>query len=214
MELDHPVTIDRNHHPRITPMTTTATTTNGRPQRKPLADQIDRLDDILDGLADALNGAVADAAREGARLAVKEAIFEVLTNPELRGLIARPQATAPPTVPGPVPVPSVWASLKTRLAALRDRVANAVRPAVDKAGARCRAARPAVAAAKSVVRLAWRFKRVALTGLGVGLLTTAASYLAPHPVSAALTGVGGTLSALAVQGGLWVRATAKKLHLL
>ena len=194
-------------------MTMTATT-NGKPQRKPLADQIDRLDDILDGLADALNGAVADAAREGARLAVKEAIFEVLTNPELRGLIARPQTTAPPAAPGPVPVPSVWAKLKTRLANLRARAAQAVKPAVEAAAAKCRAAKPVVAAAKSVVRLAWRFKRVAVTGLGVGLLTTAASYLAPHPVSAALTGVGGTLSALAVQGGLWVRATAKKLHLL
>ena len=198
-------------------MTMTATT-NGKPQRKPLADQIDRLDDILDGLADALNGAVADAAREGARLAVKEAIFEVLTNPELRGLMARPQTPAPPTAPNPVPAPvlapSVWSSLKTRLAALRARAAQAVKPAIDKAAAQCRAAKPVVAAAKSVVALAWRFKRVALTGLGVGLLTTAASYLAPHPVSAALTGVGGTLSALAVQGGLWVRATAKKLHLL
>jgi hypothetical protein len=209
------VTIDRNHHPRITPMTTTATT-NGKPQRKPLADQIDRLDDILDGLADALNGAVADAAREGARLAVKEAIFEVLTNPELRGLIARPQTAAPPAATNPIPVlvPSVWTRLKTRLAALRARAAEAVKPAVEAAAAKCRAAKPVVATAKSVVALAWRFKRVALTGLGVGLVTTAASYLAPHPVSAALTGVGGTLSALAVQGGLWVRATAKKLHLL
>ena len=195
-------------------MTMTATTTNGKPQRKPLADQIDRLDDILDGLADALNGAVADAARDGARLAVKEAIFEVLTNPELRGLMARPQTTAPPTVPGPVPVPTVWAKLKTRLAALRARAAKVIKPVIDAATAKCQAAQPAVAAAKSVVRLAWRFRRVALTGLGVGLVTTAASYLAPHPVSAALTGVGGTLSALAVQGGLWVRATAKKLHLL
>ena len=62
--------------------------------------------------------------------------------------------------------------------------------------------------------MAWRFKRVAITGLAVGLATTAASYLAPHPVSAALTGVGGTLSALALQGGLWVRSTAKRLNLL
>lgn len=68
--------------------------------------------------------------------------------------------------------------------------------------ARCRAARPALAAAKSALYLAWRFKRVALTGPGVGLVTTAVSYLPPHPVSAALSGVGGTLSALAVQSGL------------
>ncbi len=193
---------------------TTTTTMNGRPQRKPLADQIDRLDGILDGLADALNGAVADAAREGARLAVKEAILEVLASPELRVLIARPQNPAPPTAPGPVPAPNVWARLKARLTALRTRAAEALRPAIDAAAAKCRAAKPAVATARSVLALAWRFKRVALTGLGVGLATTAASYLAPHPVSAALTGVGGTLSALALQGGLWVRATAKRLNLL
>ena len=197
---------------------TTTTTMNGRPQRKPLADQIDRLDGILDGLADALNGAVADAAREGARLAVKEAILEVLASPELRGLIARPHtaatAAAPEPVPVPVPVPGVWAGLKARLAALRDRAIEAAKPAVEAAAAECRRAGPAVAAARSALALAWRFKRVALTGLAVGLAATAASYLAPHPVSAALTGVGGTLSALAVQGGLWVRAAAKKLHLL
>ena len=190
----------------------TATTTNGKPQRKPLADQIDRLDDILDGLADTLNGAAADAAREGARLAVKEAIFEVLTNPELRGLIARPHTAAPPAAPGPLP--SVWAKLKTRLAALRARAVKAIKPAVEAAAAKCRAAKPALATARSLLGVAWRFKRVALTGLGVGLATTAASYLAPHPGSAALTGVGGTLSALALQGGLWVRATAKRLNLL
>jgi len=195
-------------------MTMTATTTNGKPQRKPLADQIDRLDGILDGLADALNGAVADAAREGARLAVKEAILEVLASPELRGLMARPQATAPPAAPGPVPAPGVWARLKARLATLRVRAAEAAKPAVEAAAAKCRQARPALATARSLLGVAWRFKRVALTGLGVGLATTAASYLAPHPVSAALTGVGGTLSALALQGGLWVRSTAKRLNLL
>ena len=191
---------------------TTTTTMNGRPQRKPLADQIDRLDGILDGLADALNGAVADAAREGARLAVKEAILEVLASPELRGLIARPPAAPPTTVPAPVP--GVWARLKARLAALRDSVAEAVKPAVHAAAEKCRQAGPALATARSLLGVAWRFKRVALTGLAVGLATTAASYLAPHPVSAALTGVGGTLSALALQGGLWVRATAKRLNLL
>ena len=195
-------------------MTMTATTTNGKPQRKPLADQIDRLDGILDGLADALNGAVADAAREGARLAVKEAILEVLASPELRGLLARPQPAPPTTAPAPVTVPGVWARLKARLAALRVRAAEAVKPAVHAAAEKCRQAGPALTTARSLLGVAWRFKRVALTGLGVGLVTTAASYLAPHPVSAALTGVGGTLSALALQGGLWVRATAKRLNLL
>ena len=71
----------------------TETTTNGRPKRKQLSEQLDRLDGIIDVLAEGLNKAVADAAREGTRLAVKDAILEILTNPELRSLIA-PQVTA------------------------------------------------------------------------------------------------------------------------
>ena len=71
------------------------TTTNGRPQRKQLADQLDRLDAILDCLADGLNQAVADAAREGTRLAVKDAIVEIMTNPDLRALLASHAPAAP-----------------------------------------------------------------------------------------------------------------------
>ena len=63
-------------------------TMNGKPQRKQLADQLDRLDGIIDALAAGLNQAVADAAREGTRLAVKDAIVEIMTNPELRALLA------------------------------------------------------------------------------------------------------------------------------
>ena len=75
----------------------TTTATNGKP-RKQLSDQLDRLDGIIDAMAEGLNGAVADAAREGTRLAVKDAIVEIMTNPELRALIA-------PATPAPIPAP-------------------------------------------------------------------------------------------------------------
>ena len=71
-------------------MTATATM-NGKPQRKQLADQLDRLDSIIDALAEGLPGAVADACREGARAAVKDAIIEILSNPELRAMLAPPR---------------------------------------------------------------------------------------------------------------------------
>ena len=72
-------------------------TTSGKPQRKQLSDQLDRLGGVIDALAEGLNGAVADAAREGTRLAVKDAIVEIMTNPELRALIAPAAPASAPT---------------------------------------------------------------------------------------------------------------------
>ena len=68
-------------------MSATATMTNGK-SRKQLSDEIDRLDGVIDVLAEGLPGAVTDACREGARAAVKDAIIEIVTNPELRALLA------------------------------------------------------------------------------------------------------------------------------
>src|SRR6266487_4294209 len=93
---------------------------NGKP-RKQLSDQLDRLDGIIDALAEGLNGAVADAAREGTRLVVKDAIVEILTNPELRALLAsaQPQPAPQPKKPG------LWNRLKAKLAAAREAFKSA-----------------------------------------------------------------------------------------
>src|SRR5262245_43965339 len=107
-----------------------ATLTNGKP-RKQLSDQLDRLDGVIDLLADNLNQAVAEAVREGSRQAVKEAVLEILTNPELRGLIARP---APVVTPGQNPSapsgPSAWSRLKARAMAVKASVVDAATAAV------------------------------------------------------------------------------------
>src|SRR5688500_14001723 len=103
-------------------MSATATATNGKP-RKQLSDQLDRLDSIIDVLAEGLPGAVTDACREGARAAVKDAIIEIVSNPELRALLApvRSAPVAPPPEPAPEPrKPSPWAKFKALLAAARD----------------------------------------------------------------------------------------------
>lgn len=78
-------------------------TINGRPKRKQLSEQLDRLDGIIDALAEGLNKAVADAAREGTRLAVKDAILEIISNPELRALLASSTPPAPVTTESAMP---------------------------------------------------------------------------------------------------------------
>ena len=55
---------------------------------------------------------------------------------------------------------------------------------------------------------------VGVVGAGyVGLVTAAVSYLAPPALSAAISGIGGACTALAVRGGLWVRSAAGRLGL-
>src|SRR6476469_2816348 len=102
-------------------MTMTATTTepNGKPQRKQLSDQLDRLDHIIEGLANGLPEAVAEACKEGSRQAIRDALIEVLTNPELRGLLAKVSPAPTSTVTPPVPKPSLWSRIKARVAAAR-----------------------------------------------------------------------------------------------
>ena len=110
-------------------MSATATV-NGKP-RKQLSDQLDRLDRIIDALGDALPEAVTDACRDGAKQAVKDAIIEIMTNPELRGLLAStsqppPIPLPPPQDPAP-PKPSFWSRVKSRVAAAASTVRSAAR---------------------------------------------------------------------------------------
>ena len=183
-------------------MTATATpSTNGRPHRKQLGDQLDRLDSIIDALAEGLPGAVADACRDGARQAVKDVILELLTNPELRTLIAGlappVQATAAahaePATAAPAK-PSLWGRLKSMAGAVK-AVAVAKYTAVSAA----------VAAFVRPVAAVVPVKKVLLVGTGVGVAVGAASYLCPHGLSAAIAGAGAACTAVAAQAAVWVR---------
>jgi hypothetical protein len=172
-------------------------TLNGRPQvqRRQLADQLDRLDLILDGLADALNGAVADAARIAARAAVLESLAA---------------ADRRPPVPAE-PIPTLWVRLKAALASLRDRVVGLARRGYESARRRVREAVPAVAAGVNLATVAWRLRHLAALALAAGVAGALVSYVGPRPVAAALGGVGGAASAVAVRGLLWFRTTARHL---
>lgn len=186
-------------------MTATATpSTNGRPQRKQLGDQLDRLDSIIDALAEGLPGAVADACRDGARQAVKDVILELLTNPELRTLIAGlatpAQAAAPePTIAArasePAPEkPTFWGRLKEVCKAGKEAVAR-----------RCRAAKTAVVTTARTLSAVLPLRKILLTGAGVGVAVGVVCYACPHAVSAVVGGACAAATTVVVQVGRWFR---------
>ena len=200
-------------------------TINGKPQRKLLADQLDRLDSIIDALSEGLNGAVADAAREGTRLAVKDAIIEIMTNPELRALLApvRELASVPaaPTVasaPTPAPaIPSLWTRMKAKAAAIWVaviRTATKAKTAVGDACAAvadtCQAARETVASIGEVLPV----KRVLWTAAGVGLAVGLVCLVMPQTAAAAVSAVSVAVNAIAVQAGNRLKRMARRFGLI
>jgi hypothetical protein len=199
-------------------MSAPTTATNGKP-RKQLADQLDRLDGILDALAEGLPGAVTDACREGARQAVKDAIIEVLTNPELRALIApRPEPVAAevpaPPAPPSAPRPSLWNRLKAKLAAARAALTGAATRAQETVASNCRAARETLVAVGTATGEALPWKRVLWVGAGVGLVVGVACLVAPHAVAAVVSAVTATATTVAVQTGSWLKRAARRFGLV
>jgi hypothetical protein len=208
----------------------TSTGTNGKPQRKQLADEIDRIDKqlgerldrfdtILDALAEGLNEAVADAAREGTRLAVKDAIVEIMSNAELRALLAPAQPT--PAAPAPAPSappepkkPGLWSRIKAKVAAVRDAAAGAVTKVKEAVIRRCVIAGDAVVALGRATGESLPVRRIALVGLGVGLLVGVACLVLPQSVAATVSGAGAACSAVAVQTGNWLTRAARRVGIL
>src|SRR5438270_13435973 len=164
-------------------MSVTATA-NGKPTRKQLSDQLDRLDSIIDALAEGLQGAVADACREGARQAVRDAIIEVLTNPELRALIA-PATPIPVATPVPEPSkPGLFARLKAKLAVARAAASNAVQNVKNAVRRRVEAASKTVTTLSQVAGQQFPYRRIVLVGLGIGTVVGMACLLVPQTTSA------------------------------
>ena len=201
--------------------TTTTPTMNGKP-RKQLADQLDRLDGIIDALADGLNQAVIDAAREGTRLAVKDAIVEIMTNPELRALLApaRPESTPAPAAPPPEAVtpkpktPGLWARLKAKVAAARDALTGAAAKAKEAVATRYQAASDTVVAVGTAAGEALPLRRVLWVGLGAGLLVGLVCLVVPHAAAAAVSAVSVAATTVAVQTGTWLKKAARRFGLV
>jgi hypothetical protein len=198
------------------------TTTNGKP-RKQLADQLDRLDGIIDALAEGLNGAVADAAREGTRLAVKDAIVEIMTNPDLRALLAPSVAPAPPpptpaappaAVPPTPKKPRLWSRIKARVSAARTAVAGAVARVKEAVVRRFVIAGDAVVALGRATGETLPLRRVVLVGLGVGLLVGTACLVLPQTTAAVVGGISAAGTAVSVQVGNWLARAARRVGLM
>ena len=201
-------------------------TINGKPQRKLLADQLDRLDSIIDALSEGLNGAVADAAREGTRLAVKDAIIEIMTNPELRALLApvrelasvpaAPTVASAPTAPAPA-IPSLWTRMKAKAAAIwvaviqtATKAKTAVGDACAAVADTCQTARETVASIGEVLPV----KRVLWTAAGVGLAVGLVCLVMPQTAAAAVSAVSVAVNAIAVQAGNRLKRMARRFGLI
>ncbi len=199
-------------------MSTTSTMANGKP-RKQLSDQLDRLDSIIDVLAEGLPGAVTDACREGARAAVKDAIIEIVSNPELRALIAPQQPV--PVAPAPTPAsppepekPGIWSRFKARIAAARDAVAGAATRAKEAMIRRCVIAGDAVVALGRATGESLPVRRVLVVGLCVGLVVGVACLAVPQTTAAVVGGVGAACTAVSAQVGNWLTRAARRVGLL
>ncbi len=203
-------------------MSATTTTMNGKPQRKQLADQLDRLDGIIDALADGLNQAVADAAREGTRLAVKDAIVEIMTNPELRAMLApaRPDPTPVPVAPLPETVtpepkkPGLWTRMKAKVAAARNALTGAAAKAKAAVAARYKAASDAVVAVGTAAGEALPLGRIVLRAAVVGLAVGVVCLVMPQTAAAAVSAVSVAATTVAVQTGTWLKRAARRFGLV
>ena len=196
------------------------TTTNGKP-RKQLSDQLDRFDEqlqradaVLDALADGLNAAVADAAREGVRQAVKEAVIEVLTNADLRMALHRanvPVATTAPECAAHEPLcgTRIWVLVFGRAARAARSLAAAAAAIAKAVADPVRTATTVAATASRRVRLVCPLWVLVVVGTAAGTVLATASYLAPHAISAALTGLNGGILAAAVRISLGLRRAVR-----
>ena len=200
------------------------TTTNGKPQRKQLADQLDRLDGIIDALAEGLNQAVIEACREGTRLAVKDAIVEIMTNPELRAMLAPPAlpaatpavASAPPVydLPPDEPKPGLWARIKATAAAARAAVTGAATKAKETVTAKYKTASDTVVALGEATGESLPVRRMLWVGLGTGLVVGVICLVMPHAAAAVVGAVGVAVTSVAVQVGRWLKRAAHRFGLV
>jgi hypothetical protein len=190
-----------------------ATTLNGKP-RKQLADELDRMtaqldraDAILDALSEGLNGAVTDAAKEGTRTAVKDAVIELLTDPDLRAALHK--ASAPP----PEDRPTVWARFKARVREAAERAAALARAAREAVAAKVGEAKVLAAGAVAPAWVAWKLRKAALVGLGIGVVVAGIAYAGGHGLAATLSGIGATVTTVAVAVVARVRSAFRRLAL-
>jgi len=202
-------------------MTTMIHPTNANGRRRPsLGEQINRLDSMLDGLSEGLNEAVADAVKAGVGTAAKEAVqavlMEMLTNPELRARLFPPAlpvakladpntlATENATVM-PQPRRGWWQRVRACISFMRttcETVLHAADAALSHAW-QCTCAH--CAAAWANCGMLWPYKFQILFALLIGVSVGIGVCHAEPWIAALTSGVGGFVTTLTVQAGLWLR---------
>ncbi len=187
-----------------------AAPTNNKPQRKQLSEQIDRLDTIIDCLGEVLPEAVRDACQEGTRQAVKDAILEIVSNPELRNLIAGlAPAALSPVASAPSPPSDITISKPGFLCRARSKVA-ATKAALIR---RWRTKKAAVVMTVQTLAMMLPLKQIALVGAGIGVVVGLISYACPHTLTAVMSGIGGAGTAVAIQVGFGFHRCTRMLGL-
>jgi hypothetical protein len=187
------------------------TTINGRAARPTLATQIDRLDTILDGLSENLTEAVADAVKAAVVQAVQTVLTEVLTNPAVLAKLrdALPPA-APPTpkaavVSGPClreRMAQVWSWLGAKVRAVVGACQGGLNRLGEGATRQCERVQRFAKATWVRLRVLRHFRGQLLLALAIGVAGGVAVNLAGPWLAAVLGGLGGFVTAVAVQGGV------------
>lgn len=198
--------------------------THNNRKRPSLSEQIDRLDSVLDGLAENLNDAIADAVKVAVGTAVQHALEtvlkDVLTNPVVLARLHVPAAD--------VTAPAVTSAMPDTIAdqPLTVGLWQRIGAGAAVVGEICK--RP-FQVVWSLTKCIWHracngcltvwahrdllgiFKYQLLSAATIGVLLAVLAYSAPW-LAAAISGVGGFLTALTVQAGLWMRKLLATAH--
>jgi hypothetical protein len=192
---------------------------NGR-KRASLNEQINRLDNMLDGLSEGLNEAVADAVKSAVGTAVKDAVqavlMEVLSNPEIRARlhVSPPlanesldsevlRAPCSPTVGERLSI--WWQRARACIVSLRAACTEPLRKLRASASKASQWAREHLLALRLRYEVIRPFNYQLLTALGIGLIVAVIVCYAGPWIAALVGGIGGFVTTLAVQAGLWLR---------
>ena len=193
-------------------------------RRASLNEQINRLDSVLDGLSENLNDAVADAVKAAVGTAVKEAVQtvpkEVLTSPTILAKLQPPPTPFNEPTPAPartIPqTPSLgqrladgWQQARAWVASVREACRQPLQKLRTSAGNLWQRSIERLTALRSYGEMLRPFKYQILTAVAIGLLMAVLVCYAGPWMAAILSGIGGFVTTLAVQAGLWLRQLLK-----